>query len=155
MIGGHGKNHDNVLQAGAGPTLVQAWFGKKNALVAGTGENALIARQGNVKFHPTTATIQIFAGMPHNFERVGRRTPPSGTFFELNKKGKLVAVPTAPITPDFQDAVPTKRRDRHTPPSRVHTPRRSTPRRRSRAGGLTRPAPEVTIAEVGPTLTAA
>ena len=47
--------------------------------------------------------------MPHNFERVGRRMPPSGTFFELNKKGKLVAVPTAPLTPEFSGCDPAER----------------------------------------------
>ncbi len=106
LLGGHGKNHVNVLQAGAGPTLEQAWFGRKKTLIAGDGENALIARAGNVKFQPTAATIQIFAGMPQNFERIGRKAPPKGTFFALNKNGKLVKVPTAPITPDFQDATP-------------------------------------------------
>ena len=108
LIGGHGKNHDNVLQARAARTLVQAWFGKKNASVAGSGENALIARQGKVKFRPTTATIEIFAGMPHNFEAVGRRVPPTGTFYKLNN-GKLVAVPTGPVTPNLQDALPPSR----------------------------------------------
>ena len=148
LIGGHGKNHDNVLQAGAGPTLEQAWFGKKNGLVGGTGTNELIARTGKVKFRPTATTDVIFAGMPHNFERVGRRVPPSGTFFKLNKHGKLVAVPTAPIMPDFQDAtLPAK-------PVRCGIPRRNR-RRLSRAVGLTRPAPEVTIAEDGPTLAGA
>jgi cyclophilin family peptidyl-prolyl cis-trans isomerase len=123
LIGGHGNRHANAIQAGAGPTLVQSWFGKKNVLAAGTGDNALIARQGNVKFHPTSATIQIFAGMPHNFQRIGRRTPPSGTFFALNKKGKLVAVPTPPLTPIFQDAVPRSPAThvvKHTP-SKKHT----------------------------------
>jgi len=109
LIGGHGKTHDNVLQAGAGTTLEQAWFGKKNGLVGGTGQNELIARSNKVTFRPTTATDVIFAGMPHNFQRVGRRVPPSGTFFKLNKHKKLVPVPTHPITPNYQDAtVPTK-----------------------------------------------
>jgi cyclophilin family peptidyl-prolyl cis-trans isomerase len=109
LIGGHGKDHVNVLQAGAGPTIEQAWFGKKKTLIGGTGENALIARAGRVKFRPTDATDQIFAGMPHNFERVGRRVPPTGTFFERTKHGKLVAIPTPPITPNYQDAtVPTR-----------------------------------------------
>jgi cyclophilin family peptidyl-prolyl cis-trans isomerase len=132
LIGGHGPNHVNVLQAGAGPTLVQAWFGKKKVLQAGTGENALIARRGNVTFHATTATLEIFAGMPNNFARVGRRIPPSGTFFKLNKKGKLVAVPTAPITPNFQDATPAVHTTtgvpvrRPTPTPTRHSPKKTT-----------------------------
>ena len=110
LIGGHGKAHKNVIQAVAGATIEQSWFGKDITLKGGSGQNALIARAGtgHVKFRPTTATDQIFAGMPHNFESVGRRIPPSGTFFKLNKKGKLVPIPTPPLTPDFQDAKPPK-----------------------------------------------
>ena len=111
LDGGHGKlNRTNVLQAGAGPTLENAWFGK-NILKGGTGTNELIGRAGHVKFRPSTATDVIFAGMPHNYERTGRRLPPGGTFYKLNKKGKLVALPTPAIKPDYQDAtVPSKKK---------------------------------------------
>ncbi len=130
LIGGHGKNHANVLQAGAGPTLEQAWFGKKNTLIGGSGQNALIARTGKVKFRPTDTTDEIFAGMPHTFERVGRRTPPSGTFFQENRHGKLVAIPTAPITADYQDATVPTRVTTSAPiptprPTRRHTPKKT------------------------------
>jgi cyclophilin family peptidyl-prolyl cis-trans isomerase len=106
LIGGHGKNHVNALQAGAGPTLEQAWFGRKKSLAGGTGLNDLIASKGHVKFRPTETTDQIFAGMANQFQRIGRRIPPSGTFFRKNKHGKLVPVPTPPIIPDYQDFTP-------------------------------------------------
>jgi cyclophilin family peptidyl-prolyl cis-trans isomerase len=124
LIGGHSRAHNNVIQAGAGPTLVQAWFGKKIVLAGGSGENALIARQGKLKFRATTATDEIFAGMPHNFERIGRRIPPSGTFYKLDRHGKLVAIPTAPITPDLQDAIIPSRST--TTPVVRHSPKKPT-----------------------------
>jgi hypothetical protein len=105
LIGGHGKFHKNVLQAGDGDTALQSWFGK-SVLVGGQGANELIGREGRIKFRPSTATDQIFAGMPNGFKQVGRRIPPGGTFFAVNKHGKLVPIPTPPVTPDFQDATP-------------------------------------------------
>jgi hypothetical protein len=116
LDGGHGRRHRiNVLQAGAGATVEHGWFGK-NTLIAGSGTDQLIGRAGHVKFRPTTSTDVIFAGMPHNLERPGRRVPPGGTFFKLNKKGKVVPIPTRPITPDFQDArVPHKQPVTHVP----------------------------------------
>jgi cyclophilin family peptidyl-prolyl cis-trans isomerase len=108
LIGGHGKKHVNVIQAGAGPTLVQSWFGKHSTLSGGTGTNELIGVEGRVKFRPTTATDLIFAGVPRGFQRVGRHYPPGGTFFKLNKHGKLVPIPTPPITPNYQDFTPPK-----------------------------------------------
>jgi cyclophilin family peptidyl-prolyl cis-trans isomerase len=110
LDGGHSDQpkNVNVLQAGAGPTLEHGWFGK-NTLIGGTGTNELIGRAGHVKFRPTTTTDVIFAGVPHGFQKTGRRVPPGGTFFKRNNKGKLVPIPTPPITPDFQDAtVPTR-----------------------------------------------
>jgi cyclophilin family peptidyl-prolyl cis-trans isomerase len=103
IIGGHGKLHKNVLQAGAGPTAEQSWFGK-SVLLGGMGTNELIGRGGRIRFVPTTATDQIFAGMPDTFKQIGRRFPPDGTFYKLGKHGKLIRIPTPPVTPNFQDA---------------------------------------------------
>jgi cyclophilin family peptidyl-prolyl cis-trans isomerase len=126
LIGGHGKNHYNALQAGAGPTLEQAWFGKTKDLAGGTGPNDLIASRGRVKFRPTETTDQIFAGMANEFQRIGRRIPPSGTFFKQTKHGKLIPVPTPPITPDYQDAAPgVKTKSKATTVSSSHPVRHS------------------------------
>jgi cyclophilin family peptidyl-prolyl cis-trans isomerase len=105
LIGGHGKFHKNVLQAGAGQTAEQSWFGK-SALLGGMGTNELIGRAGRIKFVPTTATDQIFAGIPNTFKDVGRRFPPGGTFYKLGKHGRVIPIPAPPVTPDFQDATP-------------------------------------------------
>jgi cyclophilin family peptidyl-prolyl cis-trans isomerase len=105
LIGGHGPRHTNIIQAGTGPTVEQSWFGKSK-LIAGSGVNGLIGRASPIKFRPTTATDVIFAGMPHNFERTGRRIPPGGTFYKLGKHGRIVPIPTPPVKADFQDATP-------------------------------------------------
>jgi cyclophilin family peptidyl-prolyl cis-trans isomerase len=110
LDGGHGNRHSNVLQAGDGFTREHGWFGK-TTLIGGGDSNQLIGHAGRVKFRPTDATDQIFAGMTGNFERLGRRHPPTGTFYKRDKKGKLVAIPTPEIRPDYQDLTPTKLRN--------------------------------------------
>jgi cyclophilin family peptidyl-prolyl cis-trans isomerase len=101
--GGGSLKHHNIIQAGAGPTIENAWFGK-NTLIGGTGQNALYARAGKVKFRPTTATDVVFAGASNGVGQDGKVNPPSGTFFRLNRRGKLVAVPTPKIRADRQDS---------------------------------------------------
>ncbi len=104
MLSG-GQSGKNTIQAGAGATLEHGWFGK-NTLIAGTGANQLVGKAGSVKFKPTTATTEIFAGVPHpgysKFFSYHDRTsvsitPPGGTFFKF-VNGKLVPIPTPPKT---------------------------------------------------------
>ena len=94
LDGGHGGH--NVLQAGAGTTLLHGWFGK-NTLKGGTGPNELIGRAGHVKFKPTTATTLIFAGQPHPGRRHYGR-PPGGTFFRRTASGRIVPIPTPSVS---------------------------------------------------------
>src|SRR5262249_29369739 len=80
LDGGHGGVH--VLQAGAGPTSEQGWFGK-NTLIGGTGPNQLGGRVGHVRFRPTPTTTEIFAGQGHPPHRSNHTPPPTGTFFKF------------------------------------------------------------------------
>ncbi len=98
LDGGHGGK--NVLQAGSGPSLLHGWFGQ-NTLIGGTGTNQLIGATGHVKFKPTTATNEIFAGSPHpgytNYKSYHGRVythiqPPGGTFYK-SVNGKAVPIP--------------------------------------------------------------
>ncbi len=111
--GGHGRHAVNVLQGGDGTTVEHGWFGRKNTLIGGTGTNILIGRAGKVKFQPSSSTSVIFAGVPkgtilqghHDQTQANNRLkPPGGTFYRVNSKGRLVAIPTPRLTADLQDA---------------------------------------------------
>ena len=99
LDGGHGGH--NVLQGGSAQTLEHGWFGR-NVLSGGSGTNQLVGRAGRVKFKPTAATTEIFAGVPHpgysNFTLYHGRTgytltPPGGTFYRY-VNGRIVKIPT-------------------------------------------------------------
>jgi cyclophilin family peptidyl-prolyl cis-trans isomerase len=101
LEGGHGGK--NVIQAGAGPTLEQGWYGQ-NQLHGGTGKNQLLGAAGHVRFFATSTTTTIFAGKPnpgythfHSYKDKSRVTlnTPGGTFYKL-LDNKLVPVPTPP-----------------------------------------------------------
>jgi cyclophilin family peptidyl-prolyl cis-trans isomerase len=88
LDGGHGGK--NVVNGGGGETREHGWFGH-TLLVGGTGPNELIGRKGLVRFKPSAATTQIFAGVPKPRTFGGRAVPPDGTFYRF-VKGHLVPI---------------------------------------------------------------
>jgi cyclophilin family peptidyl-prolyl cis-trans isomerase len=88
LDGGHGGH--NVVHGGGGPTTEHGWFGH-TLLVGGTGQNMLIGRKGLVRFKPSAATTEIFAGVPKHRTFGGRAVPPDGTFYRF-VKGHLVPI---------------------------------------------------------------
>ncbi len=90
LDGGHGGK--NVVRAGGGASRLHGWFGQ-TLLVGGSGPNQLIGRKGVVRFRPTTATTQIFAGdpKPRSPHRSFRTVPPGGTFYRF-AGGRIVPI---------------------------------------------------------------
>src|SRR5439155_26214034 len=56
--------------------------------------NQLIGRKGHVQFVPTGTTEVMFAGQGHPPRKHHHTTPPTGTFFAINKNGKIAPIPT-------------------------------------------------------------
>jgi hypothetical protein len=90
LDGGHGGK--NVVSGGGGPTREHGWFGH-TLLVGGTGPNALIGRKGLVRFKPSAATTEIFAGIPKPRDGHNRykAVPPDGIFYRF-VNGHLVPI---------------------------------------------------------------
>jgi cyclophilin family peptidyl-prolyl cis-trans isomerase len=86
--GGHG--YRNRLTGGSGETAEHGWFGN-SVLIGGAGINQLIGLAGHVKFKPSKATIEIFAGVPHRRTANLNPVPPGGTFYKF-VKGHLVPI---------------------------------------------------------------
>jgi cyclophilin family peptidyl-prolyl cis-trans isomerase len=88
--GGHG--YKNRLVGGSAETTEHGWFGH-SVLIAGSGPNQLIGLAGHVKFKPSKASIEIFAGVPRRRTSDLNPVPPGGTFYKF-VKGRLVVFHT-------------------------------------------------------------
>jgi hypothetical protein len=85
-----GQGYRNKLTGGSVETREHGWFGH-TTLVGGSGPNQLIGRAGLVRFKPSKATDEIFAGVPKRRTWRLNPTPPGGTFFKF-VNGRLVPV---------------------------------------------------------------
>ena len=85
-----GQGFRNRLTGGAGATQENGWFGN-STLIAGTGKNQLVGLAGHVRFKPSKATTEIFAGTPQRRTNQLNAVPPTGTFYKY-VRGHLIPV---------------------------------------------------------------
>ena len=77
-----GRGGKNVLTGGGGYTLEHGWFGR-STLVAGSGYNKLIGRQGHVRFRANKATALAFTGRARGRASNGQTLKPGGTYYRF------------------------------------------------------------------------
>jgi cyclophilin family peptidyl-prolyl cis-trans isomerase len=89
LDGGHGGGR-NLLRAGAGPTLMNAWWGH-TTLVGGSGPNEMVGRKGLVRFKPSSTTGLMYVGNANPALSARHPTPAGGAYYRF-VKGHLVRV---------------------------------------------------------------
>ncbi|APW62799.1 peptidylprolyl isomerase [Paludisphaera borealis] len=77
-----GRGGKNVVTGGGGYTLAHGWFGR-STLVAGSGYNKLIGRQGQVRFRANKATALAFTGRARGRASNGQPLKPGGTYYRF------------------------------------------------------------------------
>ena len=96
-----GLGGKNQIESNNLPSRLHGWYGRNN-LTGGTAHDALIGRQGHVRFHYSGGNDTVFAGEPNiapilgDHSNISQGQPPHGQFFRFIKQGHLVPIPTPP-----------------------------------------------------------
>lgn len=85
-----GQGGKNRVKAGGGFSISHGWFGK-TTLVAGSGQNKLIGRAGQVRFRANANTDYAYAGEARGRASNGQTLKPTGTYYRFIN-GHLVPV---------------------------------------------------------------